>query len=228
MGHICDANLANRRAIGSNSRPDLNPFQPTIHVFRINQRFLKRLFALGMWLMVWAFSAQAVAAAGELDAAMQAFGVQLPQESKPAPDFSLAMAGGGKDTLKAHRGKLVLLHFWATWCVPCRREMSLLHHLDRELSATGLSVVCVNVDRGGEQDVLDFMQEVSPGFQTRLDPDGDVRNRYEVRALPTSYLIGGNGRIIGRLIGERDWDGEAALHLFRQLTARYADISNGE
>jgi len=49
-----------------------------------------------------------------------------------------------------------------------------------------------------------------------------VRNRYEVRALPTSYLIGGDGKIIGRFIGERGWDGEESLSLFRQLVAAYA------
>ncbi|OIO68645.1 MAG: hypothetical protein COW19_02615 [Zetaproteobacteria bacterium CG12_big_fil_rev_8_21_14_0_65_55_1124] len=178
--------------------------------------------ALAVLFALWVLSPQSAAAAGTLDEAMQSFGVQIPSEHKPAPDFSLSMAGSGTDTLKNHHGRLVLLHFWATWCVPCRKEMPLLHHLDRELSAKGLSIVCVNVDRGDEQKVHDFMQEVSPRFHTLLDPEGVVRNRYEVRALPTSYLIGGDGKIIGRFIGERGWDGEESLSLFRQLVAAYA------
>ncbi len=177
-----------------------------------------------MLTMAGAFCAPAIAVADDLDEAMQAFGVQMPREHKPAPDFSLPGFDGGTVHLSELRGQLVLLHFWATWCVPCRHEMPLLHGMEKKLKGKSFRIVCVNVDRGGEQDVQDFMQEVSPGFHTLLDPEGGVRNRYEVRALPTSYLIGGDGKIIGRIIGEREWNSEASLHLFRQLLAEYASL----
>ena len=169
--------------------------------------------------MAGALIAPALAVAGGLEEALQAFGVQMPSEHKPAPGFSLALAGGGSRNLRDYRGRLVLLHFWATWCAPCRKEMPQLHRLGRELAGAGLSIVCVNVDRGGEQAVLDFMQQVSPQFPTLLDPQGSVRNRYGVRALPTSYLIAGDGRIIGRVIGERDWSSRVAERLLHRLAA---------
>ena len=175
-----------------------------------------------MLSIVWLFPGQMVAVAGDLHADMQAFGIQLPKVNKLAPDFSLNMAGGGKASLNDYRGSLVLLHFWATWCAPCRKEMPLLHELDKQLSAKGLSIVCVNVDLDGEQGVHDFMQEASPGFHTLLDPERIVRDHYEVRALPTSYLIDGKGRIIGRLMGEREWGKEATLSLFRRMVDSYA------
>jgi len=162
---------------------------------------------------------------------MQAFGIQLPRVNKDAPDFSLNIAGGGKASLKDYRGNMVLLHFWATWCAPCRKEMPLLHKLDKQLSAKGLSIICVNVNIDGEQGVHDFMQEASPGFHTLLDPKRIVRDRYEVRALPTSYLISGNGKIIGRLIGEREWDSDATLSLFHRMVDSFAsgnDFPHGQ
>ena len=175
-----------------------------------------------MLAMAGALIVPALAVAGGLDEDLQAFGVQVPHERKPAPGFSLSLAGGGSKSLRDYRGRLVLLHFWATWCVPCRKEMPQLHRLGKSLSGSGLSIVCVNVDRGGEQAVLDFMQEVSPQFPTLLDPKGTVRNRYEVRALPTSYLIAGDGRIVGRMIGERDWSSGAAQRLLHKLGSMYA------
>jgi len=179
--------------------------------------------ALILPAMLWGFPVQGMAAEDGLRDAMQAFGVQLPKERKAAPGFALKMAGGGLASLKDYRGRLVLLHFWATWCPPCRHEMPLLHRMDKRLADDGLSVVCVNVNRGDGQTVGDFMREVSPQFHTLLDPGGMVRNRYEVRVLPTSYLIAGDGRIIGRMVGERDWDGKAAISLFRRIAELYAE-----
>lgn len=182
----------------------------------------RQCFSLSMLAILWLLPAQSVAGTDDLHADMQAFGIELPKVNKVAPDFSLNIAGGGKSSLKDYRGSLVLLHFWATWCAPCRKEMPLLYHLDKELSSEGLKIICVNVDHGEEQAVQVFMQETSPGFQTLLDPERVVRDQYEVRALPTSYLIGGDGKIIGRLIGEREWDRDATLSLFRRIVDSYA------
>ncbi|MDQ6982796.1 MAG: TlpA disulfide reductase family protein [Mariprofundus sp.] len=148
---------------------------------------------------------------------MRDFGVQLPKERKPAPLFSLPKLGGGEVSLADAYGKLVLLHFWATWCVPCRHEMPLLHRIEQDLDAQKFRMICVNVDRGDSDDVRRFIDKVSPAFHTLLDPAGSVRNRYVVRGLPTTYLIGQDGKIIGRIIGERDWTSPAAKFMLEAL-----------
>lgn len=144
-------------------------------------------------------------------------GVVVPKVHLPAPDFELAGLEGGRQRLSQYRGKLVLLHFWATWCAPCRTEMPQLHQFWRAFRSRGLELVCVNVDRGNREGVDAFMQEIGLHFHTLLDPGGEVRNRYEVFALPTSYLIGRDGKIIGRIIGERDWSSKEAAALIRKL-----------
>ena len=165
----------------------------------------------------------APAHAATLAQMMADFGVQQPREHKPAPAFSLSNMAGERTSLSDARGKLVLLHFWATWCVPCRHEMPLLHALETTGGINGFRIVCVNVDRGNKDTVQTFIDQVTPHFHTLLDPDGTVRNHYAVRGLPTTYLIGPNGNIIGRIIGERDWSSPAMTKMLRLLAAHNAN-----
>jgi thiol-disulfide isomerase/thioredoxin len=181
----------------------------------------KLLLIVGLLALVGAIDAPAAPVSAEQ--MMQAFGVQLPKQRKPAPDFTLPKLGGGQTSLAAARGKLVLLHFWATWCVPCRHEMPLLHHMEQGLDAAEFRMICVNVDRGDSDDVRAFIDKVIPQFHTLLDPEGSVRNRYAVRGLPTTYLIGGDGKIIGRIIGERDWASPEAKALLEALSNKDKD-----
>jgi len=176
-----------------------------------------KLLLIASLLMV-AGAIQAPAAPLDVEQLMRDFGVQLPNVRKPAPDFSLPKLGGGRTSLSEARGKLVLLHFWATWCVPCRHEMPLLHGLEQGMGSAEFRMICINVDRGDSDDVRSFIDKVSPAFHTLLDPEGTVRNRYAVRGLPTTYLIGRDGKIIGRIIGERDWASPEAKSLMKTLS----------
>jgi len=179
-----------------------------------------KLFLIAILLMV-AGAIQAPAAPLNVEQFMRDFGVQLPKAHKPAPDFSLPKLGGGQTSLADARGKLVLLHFWATWCVPCRHEMPLLHSMEQGMDVAKFRMICVNVDRGDSDEVRAFIDTVSPEFHTLFDPEGSVRNRYAVRGLPTTYLIGPDGRIIGRIIGERDWSSALAQSMIRALIQGY-------
>ncbi len=171
-----------------------------------------------MLILAWAVSAQA----DPLQEALDSFGVQQPQVRKPAPNFSLTGLGGEKVSLTDFRGQLVMLHFWATWCIPCRHEMPLLHELEHTLKGKRFRIICINVDRGEREAVQAFMDKVSPEFHTQLDPEGRVRNQYAVRALPTSYLIAPDGKFIGRILGERAWNSSESVELLQHLLITYA------
>ncbi len=147
----------------------------------------------------------------------QAFGMQWPKVQKPAPDFSLPALDGRQVSLHDYRGNVVLLHFWATWCPPCRREVQQLQMLEREMAHTDLRIVCVNVDHGDGSVVRSFIRDAAPGFDTLLDANGSVRQRYAVRAFPTAYIIDREGRIVGRIMGERDWTSDAARSLLQMV-----------
>lgn len=182
-------------------------------------RWLAPCLLLLAVLPAWASSARAGALAD--------FGVQVPRKSLPAPDFSLPRLGGGRLSLSALRGRVVLLHFWATWCLSCRREMPQIQALQRHYGRD-VAVLGVNVDRGNPAGVARFVRTHGIGFPTVLDADGTVRRRYRIRALPTSYLIGRDGRIIGRIVGVRDWDSPAARALFDRLVGASGATAAGK
>ena len=137
----------------------------------------------------------------------------------PAPPFELPDLRGQPIRLEDYRGQLVLLNFWATFCKPCRDEMPAIAALERDFAENGLAVLAVAVDRGNPKGVQKFIQQYNIRFDVPLDPDGSVRNDYEIEALPTSYLIGKDGRFIARAIGDRPWNSSGFRSLIETLLA---------
>jgi thiol-disulfide isomerase/thioredoxin len=91
------------------------------------------------------------------------------------------------------RGKVVLLDFWATWCVPCRESLPFYAELQRELGPRGLQVVAVSVDSGTDE-VRRYFGSAGPPFLVLRDPDGaTLAERLSVRVMPTSFLIDRSG-----------------------------------
>jgi peroxiredoxin len=91
--------------------------------------------------------------------------------------------------------------------------------LERDFAEKGLAVLAVAVDRGNPKAVQKFIQQYSIGFDVPLDPDGSVRKDYEIEALPTSYLIGKDGRFITRAVGDRPWNSSGFRSLIEALLA---------
>ena len=148
-----------------------------------------------------------------------ALGITPPKQRLLAPDFSLATPGGRTLRLSDFRGKTVLLNFWASFCAPCREEMPALQMLWEAHRHAGLVVLAVAADRSksGAAAVMALTESTGVSFPVLLDSNGEVRRQYEVQALPTSYLIGADGRFLGRIIGPRDWDKAGYRKLFMSL-----------
>jgi peroxiredoxin len=146
-------------------------------------------------------------------------GVIRPKVRVEAPPFTLASLGGGERSLEDFEGKVILLNFWATHCEPCREEMPAMERLWKELKDRGLVIIAVAGDRGfwSKSRVEKFIKTLGVTFPVLLDPRGDVRRTYEVAVLPTSYLIGKDGKFLGKVVGERRWDGSEAFELVESL-----------
>ncbi len=142
---------------------------------------------------------------------MKAAGVIAPRQPRPAPAFELPDLNGGRHTLEEERGRLVILNFWATWCAPCVKELPSLESLASHYRDKGLSVVTINVDRSSNKRVGKFVEKHQLTLPVRVDRKGTVRGRYEVPVLPVTYLIDRQGVFIGKVIGDREWNG-AAMH----------------
>jgi thiol-disulfide isomerase/thioredoxin len=122
-----------------------------------------------------------------------------------APDFTLPALSGDTIRLTAFQGKVVLLNFWATWCIPCRTEMPTLEALHQRYKDAGLAVLTVNMDTLSTASVEAFVQEVAVTFPIGLDPSWSTARVYGVLGLPTTYLIDRKGNVVVREVGERDW-----------------------
>jgi peroxiredoxin len=139
-------------------------------------------------------------------AAVLAFGALRSFRSSPvrigeaAPAFRLAGLNGQTASLSDYRGKTVVLNFWATWCPDCREEMPTLEALQRKFHSDGLEVVAASVDDAGRTAVLPFVARYSPTF-TVLLADPSTARAYGVRAIPSTFLIGPDGRVIRQYAG---------------------------
>ncbi len=134
-----------------------------------------------------------------------------PPSAFLAPDFTLTTVSGASLQLSDLRGKVVLLNFWATWCVPCQTEMPAIEALYQRYKDRGLEVVAVNLDRLSTAGVEAFLTEVKVSFPVVLDPSWSTAQAYRVVGLPTSYLIDRSGRVVVREVGERNWVDDVTL-----------------
>jgi thiol-disulfide isomerase/thioredoxin len=139
-------------------------------------------------------------------------------EPRPAPDVSFSEISGATQSLAALRGRMVLVNFWATWCAPCITEMPSLVRLQAKLG--DLAVLAVSEDRRGAELVEPFLAKYQlTGLKTFLDPKNAVGHAFGVEGLPTSILIGRDGRIVGELQGAAEWDSPAMLKLIGDFLA---------
>jgi cytochrome c biogenesis protein CcmG, thiol:disulfide interchange protein DsbE len=132
-----------------------------------------------------------------------------------APDYTVRALDGSEVQLSSFLGDVVLLNIWATWCLPCVREMPALQRLHEELEGQGLRIVAVSVDApsgalgpfgqpGG--DVEEFRDRFGLTFDVLHDPTGRIQSRYQVNGLPTTFIIDRDGRIRRKVLGAAEWD----------------------
>lgn len=152
-----------------------------------------------------------------VDGLLRSIGMRKPAMTQ-APDFTLRDTGGGTVSLSGQRGRLVLLNFWATWCGPCRDEMPSMEALSRNFGGQGFTILAVNQKESAAR-VIKFMKTHGLNFNVPLDTDGRVNSAYRVYGIPVSYLIDGNGNVIGMKSGARDWASRDVVEVFRKLIA---------
>ena len=95
--------------------------------------------------------------------------------------------------LSAYKGKVVYLDFWASWCIPCRLSFPFMNDLQQRYESRGLVVVAVDVDKDRAA-ADDFLRQQLPGFKIVYDPAGQIASQYKFRDMPTTVLIGRDGR----------------------------------
>lgn len=139
-------------------------------------------------------------------------------DGRPAPALKLENLDGAAFDLSALRGHWVFVHFWASWCGPCRREMPTIQRMATLLSETPLRIVLVNTAETEDQ-VFSFLGIVAPDLDTLMDGDGLVTERWQPRGLPASFLVDPQGRLQYLALGGRAWDEAAYVNFLRAVLA---------
>jgi peroxiredoxin len=136
------------------------------------------------------------------------------------PDFSLKDLTGKKVEIKQYKGKIIFLNFWATWCGPCKEEMPSLEVLHQKFKGENFVLLTISVDYGGLKPVQGFINKHRYTFPVLLDANGETLDLFEVKGIPTTFIIDKKGRVIGRAIGPRDWKSPEVFSLIDHLAGK--------
>jgi peroxiredoxin len=129
-------------------------------------------------------------------------------EGGATPALALEDMQGKSHDLAQYRGKVVLVNFWATWCVPCREEMPSIDRLRSLLKDQPFEVLAVNMAEPLSR-IEKFVSQMPLGFPLLRDRDGAAGRAWKAKLLPASFLIGRDGRIRYVAYGELDWSSDA-------------------
>jgi peroxiredoxin len=155
------------------------------------------------------------------------FGSKFVQVGVPAPGFEARTLDGEPVSLADYEGKVVLLNIWATWCPPCRVEMPSMQRLYQSLDRDDFEIVAVSVD--AEEGVLDpflgerggnvraFADSLSLTFPILRDPRARIMRAYQATMVPESFVIGREGIVWQKMIGQTEWDAPEYEAFFRRL-----------
>ncbi|MDH5750908.1 MAG: SCO family protein [Deltaproteobacteria bacterium] len=179
-----------------------------------------------MSLVVWALFmgwglAPVLAAGGEggRETKLKPFAIEPEAPGTRAPDFSLKGLDGREWTMSELKGKVVVLNFWATWCIPCLEEFPQLQNLHKTLGGQNFILLAVNVmDKRSRIEA--FLKDKGYDFPIALDEKGDVYRSYGVKNFPATIVVDHDGNIHGRALGARQWDSPEALKYFLGMAAR--------
>ncbi len=141
--------------------------------------------------------------------------LKIPHITRPV-EIQLKDVIGNTVRLSDFRGKVVFLNFWATWCAACVVEMPSMEKLHRRLKDKDFVMVAINLQ---ESDALvkAFFEKLKLSFTALLDSNGEVATGFAVNALPTSFVLDKQGKIVGAAIGPREWNSRASIALFEYL-----------
>lgn len=120
-----------------------------------------------------------------------------------APDFDMALFDGGTFRLEDHRGQVVVLNFWASWCEPCREEAPLLQSAWEGTGADGVLVLGLDT-QDARPDARAFVEEFALAYPNVRDPGGDVSRSFGMTGLPETFFISAEGEVVAHARGAVD------------------------
>ena len=189
------------------------------HQFYVLSIILVVVAGMGCYLFYAQYTAVAGSPEQELERLFGNMGIlKMPHTTRPL-EIHLKDIFGNTVSLSSFRGKIVFLNFWATWCPTCVVEMPSMEKLHQQFKNKDFAMVAVNMQES-ETQVRSFFNKLQLSFTALLDSSGEVAAGLAVNALPTTYFLDKEGRIMGVALGPRQWDKQASIELFEFLIDR--------
>jgi cytochrome c biogenesis protein CcmG/thiol:disulfide interchange protein DsbE len=151
------------------------------------------------------------------DDLFQKIGVKQIKGNRKVPNFCLQDLSGRKVELQDFKGKVIFLNFWATWCGPCKEEMPSMEWLWQQFKEKDFVFLSVSVDYEGIKHVKEFIERHRYTFHVLVDPKCQALDLYEVKGIPTTFIIDKRGRMRGKTVSARDWKNPHVTTLLKQL-----------
>jgi len=175
------------------------------------------VFVLGVFLFDKSEDPEPLKAnASHVDGLFRDMGVLPPISISAQVEISLRDLNGKRVSISDFRGKIVFLNFWATWCPPCRKEMPSMEKLHKRFKDKNFAMIAIDLQEPAEV-VKKFFKKYKLTFTALLDSKGEVGTRFGIRSIPTTFILDKTGRIIGKVVGAREWGSKKAIALFEYL-----------
>lgn len=167
-------------------------------------RVLQVLIVVCLGLLVWVVAGtyrEKVVAAGDT-----------------APNFKIKTDDGRTISPSDFGGKLLVLHFWATWCPPCVEEFPSLNAFQKQFAGAGVVVLGVSVDANAKA-YASFLKRMNASILTARDPDAKISSDYGTFQYPETYIINRDGKVVEKIISNADWTDPERLNVIKALLA---------
>ena len=142
------------------------------------------------------------------------------KDKRKIPNITLESLTGGKVELKNFKGKVIFLNFWATWCGPCKEEMPSMEALQLQFKDKDFLFLTISVDYEGAKPVRDFIAKHRYTFPVLIDQKGETLDLFDVKGIPTTFIIDKQGTLLGIAIGPRNWKSPEVITLLNQLIGK--------
>ena len=153
----------------------------------------------------------------EIQQFMKDFYIDKPYGTKLPENFDYLTTNGKKGALKQHRGQVIFLNFWATWCVPCKHEMPDMEELNTLMKGENFVMLAVAFNES-EQKTARFLKQFPYSFSIIPDEKNEIGKPFFITGLPTTLILDKKGQLLGKAMGPRNWKAPEVVRFFRQIS----------
>ena len=140
-------------------------------------------------------------------------------DGRPAPELKLNNMDGEAFDLANSKGHWVFVHFWASWCGPCRREMPTIQNMSSIMENTSLEIALVNTAETDDT-AFSFIGIAAPDLIPLMDYDGLVTQKWQPRGIPSTFLVDPKGKLRYLALGGREWDSDEFIKFLKSILSR--------